>query len=307
MDLAEATGYFGPETVTWKLYREPLFVLGGVRALILQVAHPAVADGVARFSNFQADPFGRGYRTFAAMAMIYFGDKRQAEATAQRLRRIHSGIRGAYETGFDNFSQVVKSEYSANDPDLLFWVLATLTDTTLRVYEWLPASDLPPDWKEQFYEESKIAARLLGISDEVYPANLQDFNRRFSDTLDGPLLGSAETCRAMTHAILHHPRSPEKLASLFAAGWLPAPLCERLGIDAGAGPVARLERLLRNLSWLYRLIPRPLRYNPAYHQARYRIAKAEGRPPTLTGRFFFWLGKRMKVPLGLEIAKNCLT
>ncbi|MBP6828249.1 MAG: DUF2236 domain-containing protein, partial [Saprospiraceae bacterium] len=217
----DAAGYFGPDTVTWKLYREPLFVLGGVRALILQIAHPAVADGVARFSNFQADPFGRGYRTFAAMAMIYFGDKRQAEATARRLWRIHSGIRGTYETRFDNFSKVVKSErnpepetYSANDPGLLFWVLATLTDTTLRVYEWLPVNDLPSDWRERFYEESKIAARLLGIPEEACPADLPAFNAYFSDMLNGNLLGATESCREMAGAIIRHPRSPERLASL---------------------------------------------------------------------------------------------
>lgn len=287
-------GYFGPDTVTWKLYREPLFVLGGVRALILQVAHPAVADGVARFSNFQADPFGRGYRTFAAMAMIYFGDKRQAEATAQRLWRIHSGIRGTYSTDSE------PNTYSANDPELLFWVLATLTDTTLRVYEWLPVSDLPPDWKERFYEESKIAARLLGIPDHAYPADLGSFYARYNEILHGPLPGSTEACIQMTRAILYHRHAPKKLANLFAAGWLPAPLCARLGIDAGEVPAARLEKLLHRIRWTYRLLPRSLRYNPAYHQARYRIAKAAGRPPTPAGRFFYWLGKRMKVPLGLE-------
>lgn len=300
----DVTGYFGPETMTWKLYREPLFVLGGVRALILQIAHPAVADGVARFSNFQADPFGRGYRTFAAMAMIYFGDKRQAEATAQRLWRIHSGIRGSYETRLDNFSKVVQSEYSANDPGLLFWVLATLTDTTLRVYEWLPVNDLPADWREQFYEESKIAARLLGIPDDVYPADLQLFNEQFSTILNGDLLGSTDTCRDMAGAILRHPRAPERLASLFAAGWLPEPLCARLGINAGAGPVPRLEKLLRRIRWFYQLLPRWLRYNPAYHQARHRIARSEGRAPSFAGRFFYWLGRRVKVPLGLEGLEN---
>lgn len=288
-----AAGYFGPDTVTWKLYREPLFVLGGVRALILQIAHPAVADGVARFSNFQADPFGRGYRTFAAMAMIYFGDKRQAEATARRLWRIHSGIGGAYET------KAVSQTYSANDPSLLFWVLATLTDTTLRVYEWLPVNDLPSDWRERFYEESKIAARLLGIPEESCPADLPAFNAYFSDMLNGNLLGATESCREMAGAIIRHPRSPERLASLFAAGWLPAPLCERLGIDAGANPEKRLVKLLRRVSRLYSLLPRSLRYNPAYHQARYRMARAAGKSPTLAGRFFTWLGKRVNIPLGL--------
>lgn len=294
--LSNATGYFGPHTVTWQLYREPIFVLGGVRALLLQIAHPAVADGVARYSNFQKDPFGRGYRTFAAMAMIYFGTKKQAEATAQRLWRIHSGIQGHYPTP----NHQSPNPYSANDPDLLLWVLATLIDTTLQVYDRMPFLRLPPGWKATFYEESKIAARVLGIPDEVYPTDLQAFHCHFEKILNGGLPGSSPTCRDMAQAIVRHPRAPKRWASLFAAGWLPAPLCERLGIDAGKGAEIRLEKWLRRFGRIYRLVPGCLRYNPAYHQAKYRIAKAGGTRPTLAGRFFHWLGRWMKVPLGLE-------
>jgi len=312
--LLNTVGYFGPYTITWQLYREPFFVFGGFRALLLQIAHPAVADGVARYSNFQKDPFGRGYRTFAAMAMIYFGDKKQAEATAHRLWRIHSGIHGTYEARFDNFSKVGKFElqtsnsklqtYSANDPGLLFWVLATLTDTTLQVYDRMPFLDLPADWKEKFYEESKIAARLLGIPAEVYPPDLEAFQKYFSEILDGDLLGSTPVCREMAQAIVQHPRAPKRLANLLAAGWLPAPLCGRLGIQTGENPEIRLGKWLRRFGRLYRFIPGWLRYNPAYHQAQYRIAKSEGKSPTLAGRFFNWLGKRVRVPLGLETLKT---
>ena len=285
----EALGYFGPESVTWQIYREPIFVLGGVRALLLQVAHPAVADGVARFSNFKADPFGRGYRTFAAMAMIYFGSKTQAEQTAQRLWRIHSAIRGE-----------APEPYSANRPDLLLWVLATLTDTTLRVYERVPSLGLPPDWPERFYEESKVAARLLGIPDEVYPPDLAAFETYFKTMLEGEVLGSTDTCREVAQAIVQHPRAPKKLANLLAAGWLPAPLCQRLGIGVRADTEEKLGRWLRRVVWAYRLIPKGMRWNPAYHQAQFRIARAQGRRPAWAGRFFHWLAKKVKVPLGLE-------
>ena len=299
---SDATGYFGPHTITWRLYREPVFVLGGVRALLLQIAHPAVADGVARYSNFQKDPFGRGYRTFAAMAMIYFGDKKQAEQTAQRLWRIHSGIQGHYQ--IPNHKSLLPNPYSANDPNLLLWVLATLTDTTLQVYDRMPFLNLPPDWKEKFYEESKIAARLLGIPDEAYPLDLEAFQKYFSETLNSDLLGSTPVCREMAQAIVRHPRAPKRTANLLAAGWLPAPLCERLGIEVGANPAPRLEKWLRRFGWFYRFIPSWLRYNPAYHQAKYRIAKAEGKSPTLAGRFFNWLGGKVKIPLGLEHLKT---
>lgn len=303
--LSNAIGYFGPDTVTWQLYREPVFVFGGVRALLLQVAHPAVADGVAHFSSFQSDPFGRGYRTFAAMAMIYFGTRQQAEATAGRLWRIHAAIRGAYPVSSPE-NPHLKSEiqYSANDPGLLLWVLATLTDTTFRVYEKIPLPGLPPDWKERFYEESKTAARLLGIPKEAYPADLQAFERYMDVMLNGVLLGSAPACRDMAQAIVQHPRAPKKMAALFAAGWLPGPLCRRLGIDAGENPEVRMEKWLRHIGRCYQWLPGWLRYNPAYHQAQYRLARVSGESPTWSGRFFNWLGKRLKVPLGLESRSN---
>jgi uncharacterized protein (DUF2236 family) len=287
--LTDALGYFGPHTMTWRLYREPLFALGGVRALLLQVAHPAVADGVARFSNFKADPFGRGYRTFAAMAMIYFGSKTQAEQTAQRLWRIHSAIRGD-----------APQPYSANQPELLLWVLSTLTDTTLRVYERATWLRLPPDWPSRFYEESKVAARLLGIPDALYPPDLAAFSLYVKTMLEGDVLGSTDTCREVAQAIVRHPRAPKKLADLMATGDLPAALCSRLGMETRADAAERLSRWTARFSSVYRLIPKGLRWNPAYHQAQYRIARAEGRRPKWAGRFFSWLSKRVKVPLALE-------
>jgi uncharacterized protein (DUF2236 family) len=293
-DKQEVTGYFGPDTVTWRLYREPLFVLGGVRALLLQIAHPAVADGVARFSNFKSDPFGRGYRTFAAMAQIYFGDKTQADRMAQRLWRIHEGIQGAYPD-----PHAGAKPYTANDPGLLLWVLATLTETTLRVYERIPLKGLPVDWREQFYEESKIAARVLGIPAGAYPPDLQSFETYFEGILHGDLLGAAPVCREQAQAIVYHPRSVPSIASVFAAGWLPPALMLRLGIEAGPDPETRLDRYLRRFAFFYRLLPRFLRYNPAYQQALYRIAQAEGRRGPLMGRFFSWLAAYVKVPLGL--------
>lgn len=294
---SDTSGYFGPDTVTWQLYREPLFVFGGLRALLLQIAHPAVADGVARYSGFQADPFGRGYRTFAAMAMIYFGTKKQAEATAQRLWRIHSGVKGYYPIP-NPPSQI---PYSANDPDLLLWVLATLTDITLQVYQRIPFGNLPSGWQERFYEESKITARLFGIPDEVYPSDLQAFQVYFEKMLTSDLLGSTPTCRDVAQAIVRHPRAPKKLFALLAAGWLPAALCQRLGIVGGPNPEIRLDHWLRRIGRVYRILPCWLRCNPAYHQAKYRIAKAGGEAPTWAGRFFTWLGKRVNVPLGLEV------
>ena len=60
----ETLGFFGPESMTWRIAREAAMFLGGPRTLILQIAHPAVAAAVEQHSDFRADPMGRGQRTF---------------------------------------------------------------------------------------------------------------------------------------------------------------------------------------------------------------------------------------------------
>jgi uncharacterized protein (DUF2236 family) len=289
----EAQGYYGPDTITWQLYREPLFVFGGIRALLLQVAHPSVADGVARFSQFKTDPFGRGYRTFAAMATLYFGTKTHAQKTAQRLRQLHAGIRG--ET---------PQSYTANDPDLLCWVFATLTDTTLQVYTKLPVKDLPGDWQERFYEESRIAAALLGIPDAYYPPDLPAFERYFSGMLQGDLLGSRPVCREVAQSIVGHPRAPGRLTRLLATGWLPPAICQKLGLVPDERAAGRMDRWLKRMFRVYQFIPEFFRCNPAYRQACYRLAVAEGVKPAPAERFYHFLTQRMRIPLALPKADS---
>jgi uncharacterized protein (DUF2236 family) len=290
-------GYFGPDSISWRLYREPIVILGGPRALLLQIAHPAVAVGVERYSNFRADALGRGLRTFLAMASIYFGDAAQARATAGRLYRIHSHIRGAYATP----GQPGEHAFVATDPDLLSWVLATLTDTTLLVFENIALPGLPPDWRERFYAESRIAARLLGIPDEFYPADLASFRTYFDSMLHSDLLGSSPVCRELADAIVYHRFSPAPLSKLLAAGWLPDPLSARLGVTTRQ-PQSRLRRLLRGVQAGYRLLPRGLRYSPAYYQAQARLARSRGARPPLLGRWYDWLARRLPFPLGLPEA-----
>ncbi len=295
-------GYFGPDSMSWRLYREPFYLLGGVRALLLQVAHPAVADAVARFSNFREDALGRGYRTFEAMAAIYFGDQAQADRTGQRLQKVHRGMAGHYpET-----SQAIPLPYRADDAPLQWWVLATLIDTTLHVYA--PAAqrlNLPPDWREQFYEESKRAAAVLGIPADVVPMDLAAFNDYFSAQLNSGLLGSTPVCGDMALAVIEHRLAPRRLARLMARGGLPTDLCDRLGVRPEKNVERRYARIAARMLWLHRLMPRALRASPAWHQAMARIRRAQGLRPGILGVFYDWLSRRRPVLMG--IAPNAAT
>src|SRR6266567_5879967 len=69
-------GLFGPGTVAWRVNGEGVLLLGGPRALLMQIAHPSLAAGVAEFSGFPAEPYTRLWRTMDAMLRISFGDRR---------------------------------------------------------------------------------------------------------------------------------------------------------------------------------------------------------------------------------------
>src|SRR5215207_10533073 len=78
-------GVFGPESLIWRVDREAAVFLGAGRALLLQLAHPWVAAGIAEHSTTLADPIGRFHRTFAIMFTLVFGSLDQACAVARRL------------------------------------------------------------------------------------------------------------------------------------------------------------------------------------------------------------------------------
>src|SRR5919206_3013033 len=92
-------GYFGPGSLTWRVNREGVLLVGGGRALVLQVAHPKVAAGVAEFSDYREDPWGRLYRTLDTTLKIVFGDSRTSGAASDRLRRVHSRVNGVDDRG----------------------------------------------------------------------------------------------------------------------------------------------------------------------------------------------------------------
>ena len=84
-------GLFGPGSLTWRVNREGVLLLGGGAALVLQVAHPLVAAGVAEHSNYREDPWGRLYRTLDLTTKIVFGSIEEA-ATLLRSGDPHLAI-----------------------------------------------------------------------------------------------------------------------------------------------------------------------------------------------------------------------
>jgi uncharacterized protein (DUF2236 family) len=253
-------GLYSPEDVTWRVNREMVLLAGGGRALLLQVAHPLVAAGVAQHSNYQQDPWGRLYRTLDVTTRIVFGDGETSREAASQLRAVHRRVKGTADDG---------TPYDANDPALLLWVWATLVETSLLVYTRyvrpLAAADV-----ERYYGEQQRFGRAIDIPQEVFPPTYADFLDYFRRMV-AEELQVTEGARAVARATLR-PRVPwalrpaawgaTEVLNLMTVGTLPPSLREPFGFEWGprreavlAASTAAIRRMLPLLPSLMREFP----------------------------------------------------
>src|ERR1700730_17364443 len=87
-------GLYADDSVTRRVNRENVLFLGGGRALLMQLAHPKVAEGVDEHSDFRVHPLRRLRRTILMTMAIVFGDRETALAAARAVNQVHARVRG---------------------------------------------------------------------------------------------------------------------------------------------------------------------------------------------------------------------
>ncbi len=142
-----------PQSVSWRVFKNPvaLFV-GGVAAVILELAEPRVRSGVWNFTSFRDDPLPRLRRTGLATMITVYGPRKTAKSMIAGVRRRHERIAGSTETG---------EAYRADDPQLLNWVQATAAFGFLEAYHRY-VRELSRDARDRYYGEGTEAAALYG-------------------------------------------------------------------------------------------------------------------------------------------------
>src|SRR5262245_13195967 len=254
--------FFSRDAMIWQVDREMVLLLAGGRALLMQLAHPKVAAGVADHSHFNADPLGRLYRTMGAMWSIVFDEAPKARASLEQVKNVHRRIHGIIAPAE---SVPLGTPYDALDVKLLLWVHATLVDSAMVAYD-LFVKRLAPDEKARYYDDSKNLAHLFEIPKTLVPASLADFDRYMDRMLGGNEITVGSTARELAKEILRprpwvlKPAAP--LFRLVTAGLLP----ERLRWAYGLGWNKRKEKMFRSFAkgvrGLLPVVPGPLRIVP---------------------------------------------
>ncbi|HEY3336006.1 MAG TPA: oxygenase MpaB family protein [Candidatus Limnocylindrales bacterium] len=222
---ADLAGLYGPGSEGWRLNREAALLLGaGPFALLLQVAHPLVAEGVGQHSNFRLDPWGRLAGTLRSYLRIVYGTVPAARAEIARLDTLHRRVTGPVND--EAAAARHGATYRARDPELALWVHATLIHGILVVTDRWQAP-LAPDARARFYSETRPVGRLLGVPDEVLPRDIDAFDGYVDRMLSphGPVHPS-DASRVIARTILRPP----------LAGVVRAEVAGRLGDCA---PIAR--------------------------------------------------------------------
>jgi uncharacterized protein (DUF2236 family) len=144
MAIGDDLGYFGPDSAVWKVHGSVSTLVGGIRALLMQAAHPAALTGVAEHSQYDTDPLGRLERTTRWLTITSFGSTEAIDKEAQRVNEIHKRVTGEYP---DKKNEL--HSYRASDPRFLLWVHCAFTDSFIRTYE------------ELGYDNSRIGDRYI--------------------------------------------------------------------------------------------------------------------------------------------------
>ena len=244
------TGILPPDAIVRRVDSEPLLLVGGGRALLMQLAHPGVAAGVAEHSDFRSDALSRLRRTVAAISAIEFGTEDQARAVADGLRAVHE--------------RVVGPGYRADDPALQLWVHAAFVDTHLRTYSRF-FRPLTADEAERYYQEMTLVAEVVGIPRRDQPADLAEF-RRYVRAMVGSL-EVTDTAREMAHHVLHPPwgQALEPALALHrsvTAGLLPARLRRQYGLSWDWPGQFALQAATAVSRLVLPRLPRPVRRAP---------------------------------------------
>ena len=153
-------GYFGPQSMMWKVNKEITVLFGGARALLMHAAHPLIAAGARQTSFYQRDPWKRLIRTLSLQNSVTFGNKQEADESAHRINKLHEVINGNDE--------VTGGYYDALDHEQLLWVHACLQISSIYFYE-MTVRKLSNKEKNQYHLENMKAAELVLVDVKKMP------------------------------------------------------------------------------------------------------------------------------------------
>jgi uncharacterized protein (DUF2236 family) len=233
-------GLFGPESITWPVMGDIAALIGGLRALLIQFAHPEVAAGMVDHSLFERDPLGRISRTTHYVASTSFGAMPEVEQAVIAVRRAHRPVRGESHRAVT---------YTADDADLSSWVHNALSDSFLASYRTYGPSTLTEEEADQFAAEQQRLGTEIGA--DTVPATAAALASWISDR---PVVGPSPGAKEVVPFIARPPAGPLMVLGYIFLYWgacaiIPHHLRTVLGVRKYPGAIVAGRMVVRILRW----------------------------------------------------------
>ncbi len=254
LDHAPDPGLLGPDSVSWRVIGDATAFVGGIRALLVQTAHPEVVAGVEQHSRYRDDPLGRLTRTSLYVTETTYGAMPEVEAAVATVLGAHRAVRGRSERN---------RPYSAGHPEMAAWVHNVLTDSFLVAYQEYGPDTLTTAEADRFVEEQTRIGALLGA--DPLPTTAADLASWIDEHPD------IAVSDAQAHAIefLRNPplsrpvKAGYSLLFQAAAATLPNRVAGIVGVDARRGGRRVGGAAVTSLRWA-------LGSSPSWHLALVR-------------------------------------
>ncbi len=248
---------------------EGVLLAGAGRAILLQIAHPAIGYGVARHSDFANRPVDRLNATLSYIYALSNGSDDDARIMRRAVNRAHAPVRNPPRGAAPGAAASAGDPpYDARDPALQLWVAATLYDTALTVYERVygPLDDASAD---HVYREYARLGTALQMPAELWPPDRAAFRAYWNETV--ATLRVDDTIRGVADALLRAEKAAWPIrvamptARLVTVALLPGAVRQEYRFAWSAQRDRRFERLVRVAAPVYRVLPRSLRRWPQRH------------------------------------------
>jgi uncharacterized protein (DUF2236 family) len=263
--------YFTDSSMLRRVHREWAVAFSGPRALLMQATHPVAFEGFFAHTGAMDAPYERLARTAKVMDTIAFGSREDADRATRRVRAMHKRVRGELAKPAGRFP--AGTPFAADDPELLLWVLATLVDSALVVYDRYVGS-LSHAERDAYWQDYRVVGRLFGLREDEMPHDIHAFDAYMERMIEGDDLFVTSAARELAIEIVMRPPVPLvrrpvlELVNFVTVGLLPARLRRQYGLHwdplrslALRGGAAYAKRVLVPLA------PRGLRVVPSARAA----------------------------------------
>lgn len=250
-----------------RINAERIVLAGWSRAILLQLAHPLVAQGVADHSSFRGGltrAAVRLHHTVAAMRHLTFGDEPTARRALDGILAIHARVHGVLRDNVGPWP--AGTPYSATDPALVLWVHATLLDSLALVYDAVVAP-LTDAERDAWCAQSAPTALALGARADEVPRTWAALNAYLAGMSGSGRIVVGDTARDLARDVLTPPRSwlvlpARTLNTTVTVGLLPPTIRAQYGFTWGTADDRRLSRALRLLKATRTITPHALAHWP---------------------------------------------